>query len=190
MSIERINLGNYANDGTGDDLRTAFTKVNANFAFLDSEAAINNGQNLGAGVGIFAQAAAAKLQFKGLTSTDTSVTITSTDDSINLAAKTRLSTDLTPTLNADLSLNGYAIKAINGGDVQSTVYNLSVESLHYLVALLLESNRDILSVDLGTFETPTGNNTNFRGYPLDMNGTFIDGFAVTPPVNQINFGEL
>ena len=27
-----INVGSQANDGTGDDLRTAFTKVNNNFA--------------------------------------------------------------------------------------------------------------------------------------------------------------
>lgn len=34
MSIQTINLGNYANDGTGDDLRTAFEKVNANLVEL------------------------------------------------------------------------------------------------------------------------------------------------------------
>jgi hypothetical protein len=30
MAIQTINLGTYANDRTGDDLRTAFQKVNAN----------------------------------------------------------------------------------------------------------------------------------------------------------------
>ena len=30
MSIETINIGNIANDGTGDDLRSAFIKVNNN----------------------------------------------------------------------------------------------------------------------------------------------------------------
>ena len=34
MSLQTINLGNYANDGSGDDLRTAFQKVNANLAEL------------------------------------------------------------------------------------------------------------------------------------------------------------
>lgn len=32
MAIQLINIGSYANDSTGDDLRTAFAKVNANFA--------------------------------------------------------------------------------------------------------------------------------------------------------------
>lgn len=186
MAIETINLGNYANDGTGDDLRTAFTKVNANFAFLDAEAAINNGENLGAGFGIFKQASGASLQFKGLTSGDSSVVFTSSADSINLAAKTNLSTDPAPALGANLNLNGRNIYGT--GDLQSTVYGLSVPNLQYLVALLLESNS--LNVDMGTFGNPTGSETNFRGYPLDMNGTLADGFAATPPVNQLNFGEF
>jgi hypothetical protein len=36
-NIQRINIGSYANDGSGDDLRTAFNKVNANFALLTSD---------------------------------------------------------------------------------------------------------------------------------------------------------
>ena len=31
MAIQLINLGTYANDGTGDDLRTAFEKTKDNF---------------------------------------------------------------------------------------------------------------------------------------------------------------
>ncbi len=34
MAIQTINLGNVVNDGLGDDLRTAFQKVNANFTEL------------------------------------------------------------------------------------------------------------------------------------------------------------
>ena len=47
MSLQTINLGNYANDGTGDDLRTAFQKVNENFLFLNTEASVVNATNLG-----------------------------------------------------------------------------------------------------------------------------------------------
>lgn len=36
MTIQNINIGNLPNDGTGDDLRTAFVKVNDNFNQLDS----------------------------------------------------------------------------------------------------------------------------------------------------------
>jgi hypothetical protein len=45
MAIQTINLGTYANDGTGDDLRTAFEKVKANFIELYSTV---YGANVGA----------------------------------------------------------------------------------------------------------------------------------------------
>ena len=35
MAIQTINIGQNVNDGTGDDLRTAFDKVNDNFTYLD-----------------------------------------------------------------------------------------------------------------------------------------------------------
>ena len=38
MSITTINIGNNANDGLGDNLRTAFEKVNANFTELSAVA--------------------------------------------------------------------------------------------------------------------------------------------------------
>ena len=44
MAIQNINLGTYSNDGTGDDLRTAFEKVKANFIELYS---ISGGANVG-----------------------------------------------------------------------------------------------------------------------------------------------
>lgn len=46
MAITSINVGNLINDGTGDDLRSAFVKVNANFSNLDSELRID-GSNVG-----------------------------------------------------------------------------------------------------------------------------------------------
>lgn len=47
MAIQTINLGSYANDGSGDDLRTAFNKVNANFALLGTDIPLADGANLG-----------------------------------------------------------------------------------------------------------------------------------------------
>ena len=45
--IQTINLGSYANDGSGDDLRTAFKKVNENFALLGTDIPIAEASNLG-----------------------------------------------------------------------------------------------------------------------------------------------
>lgn len=50
MAIQQVNIGNLVNDGTGDNLRAAFEKVNANFTELDSQLRID-GANIGDGVG-------------------------------------------------------------------------------------------------------------------------------------------
>jgi len=66
MTIQRINLGNQVNDGLGDDLRTAFTKVNANFATLDAMLTIT-ASNIGStGFGVFKQKNGNNLEFKNL----------------------------------------------------------------------------------------------------------------------------
>jgi hypothetical protein len=55
--LEEINLGNVVNDGTGDDLRTAFEKVKTNFEYLYNNGfAPVTGENVGSGgLGIFKQ---------------------------------------------------------------------------------------------------------------------------------------
>jgi archaellum component FlaF (FlaF/FlaG flagellin family) len=68
MTIQPINIGNVVNDGLGDDLRTAFEKVNANFGDLSMQLTIT-ATNVGAtGVGVFKEKVGADLRFKKLVS--------------------------------------------------------------------------------------------------------------------------
>jgi hypothetical protein len=68
MTVQTINIGNQVNDGLGDDLRTAFQKVNANFSELSAQLTIT-AVNLGAtGSGVFKEKVGAELQFKNLVS--------------------------------------------------------------------------------------------------------------------------
>lgn len=47
MSIQTINVGSTADDGTGDPLRTAMTKANSNFDFLNAESiAVSSARDL------------------------------------------------------------------------------------------------------------------------------------------------
>jgi hypothetical protein len=81
MTIQPINIGNVVNDGLGDDLRTAFEKVNANFADLSTQLTIT-ATNVGAtGVGVFKEKAGTELIFKKLVS-GTKMLLTDTDTSI------------------------------------------------------------------------------------------------------------
>ena len=68
MALQTINLGLIANDGTGDDLREAFTKVNLNFADLDERAANITAENaaVGAGFGTFKEKIDNTLYFRDL----------------------------------------------------------------------------------------------------------------------------
>ncbi len=68
MAIQTINLGNVVNDGLGDDLRTAFQKVNANFADLTASLTITGANTGTTGVGVFKEKVGAELRFKKLVS--------------------------------------------------------------------------------------------------------------------------
>lgn len=68
MAIQTINIGNLVNDGLGDDLRTAFQKVNSNFAALDSDLGITASNVGSTGSGIFKQKVDSNLEFKRLVS--------------------------------------------------------------------------------------------------------------------------
>ena len=63
MAIQTINIGTIANDGTGDDLREAFVKVNNNFTELNEKSSeATTVANLGsAGEGVFGQISGTEL---------------------------------------------------------------------------------------------------------------------------------
>lgn len=68
MAIQTINIGNVVNDGLGDDLRSAFQKVNANFSELSSTLTINAANTDANGVGVFKGKNGTTLEFKRLVS--------------------------------------------------------------------------------------------------------------------------
>lgn len=81
MAIQTVNIGNVVNDGLGDDLRTAFQKVNANFTELNASLTVT-ASNIGTtGVGIFKQKTGVDLEFKNLVS-GSKILLDETDNSI------------------------------------------------------------------------------------------------------------
>jgi hypothetical protein len=84
-TIQTINIGNIVNDGLGDDLRTAFQKVNANFATLNNDLTIT-ASNLGTvGEPVFKQKSGVNLEFKKLVAGN-KIAITSNPDSLLIAS--------------------------------------------------------------------------------------------------------
>ena len=192
MSLQTINLGTYANDGTGDDLRTAFTKVNNNFAALTLTSGISSAVNIGTGVGIWADKNLTNLEFKSLTSTGASVTITSTSNTVNLESATKVSKDTSPILGGNLNLNNFSILGTGykdsvryNGDIKSTVFGYDQRISNNLLAVLMRNNT--FTVDLGSFTYPTGYDTVTNGYNIDFGSSNNSNFATTN--NHVNFGN-
>lgn len=120
MAIELVYLGETPNDGTGDDLLTAFQKVNANFtqlAALVTES--TTASNVGTGVSIFKNIENYDLKFKTINSGN-NISITETTDeiliqAINLFKEINLSADLGSRI-----LSNTEILNIKGGNNVST----------------------------------------------------------------------
>lgn len=81
MAIQPINIGNVVNDGLGDDLRTAFQKVNDNFISVSNQFSITVADATESGVSLFKQRTETTLEFKTL-SPGTKISIVDTLDSI------------------------------------------------------------------------------------------------------------
>lgn len=85
MAIQTINIGNQVNDGLGDDLRTAFEKVNANFAEFESLLTVTASNIGSAGVAVFKEKVGSDLQFKKLLAGD-GISITDLTNSVEIAS--------------------------------------------------------------------------------------------------------
>jgi hypothetical protein len=181
-----VQLGTYANDGTGDDLRTAFTKVNNSFNALLQTAPVDGAINLGPSptltnnVGqFFADKNNLNLEFKGLTSIGNSVAITNNSTTVNIEAVTQLQNDTVPVLGGNLNLNGYTV---SNGNVQTNIYGYDIGILASQVALMLEaftaSNNAGLNIEFGSITSPATPS--------------IDMGSISPLLNnnQLDFGAF
>lgn len=85
-----VNIGNIVNDGLGDDLRTAFEKVN--FAFQELNNSISNtAANVGTGIGIFRRKNGDTLEFKRITA-GAGITIRDESDAGGITGTVKIST--------------------------------------------------------------------------------------------------
>jgi hypothetical protein len=150
MAVQLIKIGNVANDGTGDDLREAFIKVNANFEELDlRDDEQTTASNLGdTGEGLFFRRNVYDLEFKKI-SAGANVTLTADDNKIVIAADSGVS-DLTITADTgNVVLDNSAALTISGGSEISTTIVGGVLTVAYTgVTDLVSDLSPQLSADL------------------------------------------
>lgn len=177
MSIQTINIGNRVNDGLGDDLRTAFQKVNANFSDLNSALTVT-ASNVGTtGVGIFKQKVGADLEFKSLKGSNRIHVTESPDnniitieDSIDLAF-TQITTNsgtARATTNSALTMQGTGNIIVSSStvsgyeriiidtalDVNNILQNYDFGPITGLYDNSVQFSIAGSNIDFGTIETP------------------------------------
>ena len=170
MAIQTINIGQIANDGTGDDLRVAFAKVNSNFTDIDSRVAVAvDAENLGSGEGIFYVKDNNSLQFKSLVAGD-NITLNATANDITITAADAISTIQFNADTGNLSFSGGdAINILGGQNIDTTFSgnNLTIDingtdlvsqdPSPTLSGVLNAATNDINNVNILTVNTITAN---------------------------------
>jgi len=121
MAIESVNVGSIANDGTGDDLREAFIKVNNNFLEVDTRLTSVPvvGENLGVGEGVYSGKVDDALQFKTLIA-GSNITLSSTANQLTINASGGLDEVLVLSDNGSVVITKSNYLNIAGGEVIET----------------------------------------------------------------------
>jgi len=165
MAIQEINIGNLVNDGTGDDIRTAFNKVNANFTSLSNELAVT-GQNLGSGSSVFVEKTNNILKLRSIAA-GPNISVTQNTDDITIGTTLQ---------------NVFGSIVTNNGTAVATTANDTLQLLEGANVTIQTSGKTVtISADLV--------NAQLTG-PLDLNGQSIVGTGsinITGGVTSTNF---
>jgi len=198
MALQTINIGTLANDGTGDDLREAFIKVNQNFDDLDLRApestTVTNVGNIGEG--LFSQKVGAEIQLKKLVA-GSNVSLTSSPQGITVNATGGLQqlvvvSDAGSVILADgdsvrLAGGTGVTTRVSGSDVIFDVATvLSTDSSPELSANLNAAGNDIFNVNTLTASNLQGvltGNVNGLVYGIDIR-------SIEPNTAGFDFGTL
>ena len=174
--LQTINVGNLVNDGLGDDLRTAFLKVNANFAELNAGLTIT-ASNVGNAAGIFKAKVNNDLQFKTLVSGDkiliqeseNFLTVNSTQEDAFIKFDTD-SGSISASTHEQITLQGVAAPGSETGikDIEVTTSGSSVNFRN-----VIPVTEYLTTYDFGS-----------------INGTYANALQLALQAANIDFGTL
>jgi len=197
MAISTINIGTLANDGTGDDLREAFVKVNNNFTELDARQAENTTASNrladdGTTKGVFAEKSSDNLIFKNLKA-GPNVSLSADNNQITITSSGIVSilftTDL-GSLNPIGSQGQVTVQGTGGTTTAGSGSNITIDSsLSNETSPTLSTTLDADGNNMINVGTITG--TNFNGLVKGVDVDDLDslvGFdfgGVQNPVNNL-----
>lgn len=188
MAIQIINVGNIANDGTGDDLREAFIKINNNFQELDlrddeQTSVVNLGS---AGEGLYYDKVNFELQFKRLVA-GTDITLSSDNQAITINANGGVKSITVDSDSGNVQLSDADTISIVGGTNITT--NISNGTLTIDYTGFQELSSDTTPVLGGNLDA-AGYDINNVGllYATQITSNFIGN--LTGNVNGININDI
>jgi hypothetical protein len=186
-TISTINIGNIVNDGLGDDLRTAFQKVNANFTTLNNDLTIT-ASNLGTvGEPVFKQKSGLNLEFKKLVAGN-KITISSSPDSLLISSTVGNSFQRITTQNdfvdAEISqfitIQGDSDITVTADRANGVITVTTVQDLNQILQVLdfgpingiyssiVQMNTAASNIDFGTFTNPGSINFNAGTFGIEV----------------------
>lgn len=181
MAQQTINIGNLVNDGLGDDLRTAFQKVNANFNDLYTSLT-PTARNIGiSGAGIFAQKVGNELQFKNIVA-GTKLTLEEYDNRIIINNTQTDSFENITTQSGTISAGSYSNITIQGG---TDVFTAAIDNIIVIDTIL--DLRQILTVyDFGPISPPVTSVVQFLSSVANVDfGTITNPSGLTIDLGAI-----
>ena len=157
MAIQNINVGNSANDGTGDDLREAFIKINQNFQLLDGIAE-QVGSNLGSsGAEVYSNTANNTLYFRRLVAGN-NIQLTQLDNTI-VFENTMPESRFTIVTNSGSMISGAGINYnILGADAITVSANENTKTITITGSLLQDTTPELGGNLVGNNRNITGIN--------------------------------
>jgi hypothetical protein len=167
-TISTINIGNIVNDGLGDDLRTAFQKVNSNFSSLNSALTLT-ASNLGElGESVFKQISDNNLEFRKLVAGN-KISLTTSVDNILISSTAPSGFNRITTNNGYISAEDEQLITVQGdADIQVTA-----EGAVITVGTILDLNQILQVLDFGP-----------------VNGAFTNIVQMNTAAANIDFGTF
>mgnify|MGYP003950690263 CR=1 FL=1 len=198
MALQTINIGTLANDGTGDDLREAFIKVNQNFDDLDlrspESTTVANMGNVGEG--IFSQKVGAEIQLKKLVQ-GSNVTLTSTPQGITVNATGGLQALTIVSDSGSVSLADGQSLSIFGGAGANTSLAGNVLTINSTAEVVTDTTPELGgNLDAAGFNVNNGGTITASEFSGPVTGNIqglvygIDIRSIEPNTAGFDFGTL
>jgi len=181
MAQQTINIGNVVNDGLGDDLRTAFQKVNANFTDIYT-GLLPTARNIGiSGAGVFAQKVNNEFQFKNIVA-GTKLTLEDYDNRIVINNTQPDAFENITTQSGNIAAGDYTNITISGGtDTFASAFNNII-----VIDTILDLNQILTVYDFGFISPPYSSVVQFLASVANIDF----GTTTTPSGLAIDLGEI